>query len=325
MTNPYYDQDLPGFFWVLLQRLFLFAQGKIGLADLASDEVQMTVLALIAISSGLIGSFLMLRRMTMLANALSHTILLGIVLAFLLTNHHAEAGHLGHLNIEAMLFAAVITGLVTAFLTQFLTSTIGLQEDASTGIVYNTLFALGIVLVTLFTRNAHVGIEAVMGNVDALLIEDIQLVFIILILNVVIVGLFYKEFKATTFDPLLARALGMSAALFNYLLMLQVSVTCIGAFRAVGVIMVLALMTGPALTARLLTHRLGTLLWLAAGLGVVASVLGVAIARHVLTVHGLPLSTAGLVVCIIVGIFAMTLGWDALRQRKARKLIVAGH
>ncbi len=314
-NNPYYDQDFFSFLWIFIQRLFGFMTGQLGLASIAVDEVQIGVLSLVAVSSALIGTFLVLRRMTMLANALSHTILLGIVIAFLLTNAHTNEAsqHLGGLNIQAMLIAAVVTGLGTAFLTQFFTTTIGLQEDASTGLVFNVLFALGIVLVTLFTRNSHIGVEAIMGNVDALQVSDLNLVFVILILNLVVLGAFYKEFKITTFDPLLSQALGISVGLFNYLLMLQVSITSIGAFRAVGVIMVLALMTGPPLTARLLAHRLGRLLWVATGLGVLAAIFGVALARHMLTMFDLALSTAGLVVCVVVLFFIVALLWNSFK------------
>ena len=89
-----------------------------------------------------------------------------------------------------------------------------LQEDASTGLVFTSLFAIGIALVTLLTRSAHLGTEVVMGNVDALQREDCVLVFIVLGLNIVLCTLFFKEYKMTTFDPGLAKALGF----FNNLL-----------------------------------------------------------------------------------------------------------
>lgn len=308
--NPYYNQDFFSFLWIFIQRLVGFATGSIDLQNLTADEIQIAVLSCVAMSSGLLGIFLVLRRMTMLANAISHTILLGIVIAFLLSvhSHSHEAVHqLGTLDIQAMLIAAIITGLATAFLTQFLTTTLGLQEDASVGIVFHTLFALGIVLVTLFTRNTHIGIEAIMGNADALQPSDIRLVLTILGLNVALMLLFFKELKVTTFDPQLAQALGVSTLVFNYLLMLQVSMTSIGAFRAVGVIMVLAFMTGPPLTALLFSAHLGTCLVLAAIVGVGCSLIGVALSRHILSVYGIPLSTGGIVVCVITLVFFLAL------------------
>lgn len=307
MTNPYEGTNLLTFLLQLILRFFHFLTVKLSLSDLAADEIQIIVLVCVAISSALVGSFLVLRRMTMLANSLSHTILLGIVLAFLLTQENFSESHHQTINVQVMLLAALIMSLLTAFLTEFLNKVIRLQEDASTGLVFTSLFALGIILVTLLTRNAHIGAEVVMGNVDALHIHDVQLVLVILGINAVAFLLFFKEFKITTFDSGLATALGISTLFFNYLLMTLVSATAIGAFRAVGVLMVLAFMTGPPLMARMLTHDLKRMLLLSAGLGSLASILGVAISRHLLSVNDLALSTGGLVVCTIVGMFFVTL------------------
>jgi len=307
--NPYSAQTFFGFFAVLFTRLFGFLTGSLGWQDIASDEIQMLVLSLVAASSALVGTFLILRRMTMLANSISHTILLGIISAFLLTRDnffHAT------IDIQVMLWAALLTGVATAFLTQFLVKVARLQEDASTGLVFTSLFALGIVLVTVMTRSAHIGAEVVMGNVDSLQKEDCELVFIIFAMNIVLFLLFFKEYTLTTFDAGLARTLGFSTTFFNYLLMIQVSATVVGAFRAVGVLMVLAFITAPALTARLLTHKLKTLIFWAVALGVAASILGVALARHILSVYDVALSTGGLVVCILSAMYALAVATRGL-------------
>lgn len=307
--NPYYDLTFPQFFWQLLVRLYGFVTGQIPLDKLATDEIQMLVLSGVAVSSALVGSFLILRKMAMLANSISHTILVGIVIAFFLTQKGVliEADAHEPINLQVMLIASLMMGIFTSLLTEFLTKTIRLQEDASTGIVFTTLFAVGIILVTLLTRNAHIGAEVVMGNVDALRADDFKLVFIILLVNVAIFTLFYKEYALTTFDPNLARALGFSVTFFNYLLMVQVSATVVGAFRAVGVLMVLSFITGPALTARMMTDDLKKMLLLAAGIGMLASVVGVAVSRHVFTVYGIALSTSGVVVCTIVALYLIAL------------------
>ena len=312
-TNPYTGTGFLTFFWNLLLRMYQLTTGQIGFADLASDEIQILVLIGVAASSALVGTFLILKRMTMLANALSHTILMGIVVAYLmmLPDDH---GHYHTLDITAMMIAAVIMGIVTAFLTQFLTTVARLQEDASTGIVFTTLFAVGVVLVTLLTRNAHIGTEIVMGNVDSLLLSDCKLVYTILAMNALLFLAFFKEYKIIAFDPALARALGISVLFFNYLLMVQVSATCIGAFRAVGVLMVLAFITGPVLIARLMTHDLKMLLGLSVGIGAVASIVGVALSRHLLTYYGWALSTGGLVVCVITAFYIILIGWTLVRR-----------
>ncbi len=320
-SNPYYRQNLLGFFWQMLGRIWGLLTGEN--LELASDEIQMLVLVMIAASSALVGCLLVLRRMTMLANALSHTILLGIVIAYLLT---AQAHTHSSVNVPAMLLASLIMGIVTTFLTEFLTKTVRLQEDASIGLVFTSLFALGVILITLFTRNAHIGAEVVMGNVDALHRDDIKLGIAVLFLNLLLLTLFFKEYAITTFDAGLAKSLGFSAGFFNYLLMSQVAATAIGAFRAVGVLMVLAFITGPPLTARLLTDRLSSMLAISIGVGVGCSLVGVALSRHILTVYGAPLSTAGLTVCLLVAAFLAAVvlaprqGILAQRRLKKREL-----
>lgn len=317
-NNPYEGTTLFGFLMQILIRLWGFINGSLSINDIAADEVQMIVLIGVATSSALVGTFLILRRMTMLANSLSHTILLGIVIAFLLTQGgvlESRDAHHNPIDIKVMLLAALCMSLMTAWLTEFFCKVTRLQEDASTGIVFTSLFALGIVLVTMLTRNAHIGAEVVMGNVDALHLDDCKLVLVILGINVVSFLIFFKEFKITTFDPNMSRALGISTVFFNYLLMTQVSATVVGAFRAVGVLMVLAFITGPALMARLLTHDLKRMLVLAVTIGCLSSILGVALSRHLLSVYNLALSTGGVVVCTIVFLFLLTVIFTKLTQR----------
>lgn len=322
-SNPYSGQTFFGFFVQLAIRFWQWITGGISLDQLAADEIQVLVLAGVAASSALVGTFLVLRKMTMLANSLSHTILVGIVIAFLWTYGIGSniPPHTEQISIHTLLIAALVMGLVTAFLTELLTKGARLQEDASMGIVFTSLFALGVVAVTLLTRNAHIGIEAIMGNADALQLGDCRLVYLILGVNILIFTLFFKEFHITTFDPALASSFGIAPAIFNYLLMTQVSSTAIGAFRAVGVLMVLAFITGPALTARLLTTTLKQMLLTAVAVGVSASVVGVAISRHILTTYGLALSTAGVVVCVIVFFYLTAVVYTHINVSKALQII----
>jgi manganese/zinc/iron transport system permease protein len=306
--NPYHDQTFLSFIFLFLERFWQLATGQLTWQQLVSDEIQVLVLIGVSISSALVGTFLILRRMTMLANSLSHTILIGIVLAFLFTG----SGNTSIAPMQAMLIASLFTGFLTSFLTEFLTKTGQLQEDASTGLVFTSLFALGIILVTVLTRDAHIGIEAVMGNADALHRHDLLWVYLIVAMNVILCALFFKEYKLTTFDPNFATALGFSPIFFNYLLMAQVSATTITAFRAVGVILVLAFMTGPPLAARLLTHSLSHMLFLSASLGSLSAFIGVAITRHILTIYGVALTTSGVVVCTILILYLLTIGLTRL-------------
>lgn len=298
--NPYYNQDFVGFFQTLFYRLYLFATLQ-STGPIASDELQLLVLSFVAATSAIVGCFLVFRKMTMLANSISHTILVGIVIAFLATRQVQKVnGELEHLfSAQSMLIAAVLMGLVTSLFTEFLTKTVKLQADASTGLVFSSFFAFGIVLVTLLTRSAHIGAEVVMGNVDALHFDDLTLVILIFCIILFITLIFYKEFLVTTFDSSFAKAIGVSPIVFNYLLMILVSLAIVSGFRAVGVIMVLSMIAGPSLSARLLTNKFHVMSILSVLLGILASCLGVAISRHMLSIWSVAFSTGGVVVSVI--------------------------
>ena len=309
-----------GLFRFFIERMVFLLFGKLSASQLASDEIQVFVLILVAFSSAIVGTFLVLKKMTMLANSLSHTILLGIVIAYLfLVPFLPQEKISGHaISIEILLCASLVTGLITTLLTQFLTSVFRLQEDASVGLVFTMLFALGIVLVTAFTRNAHIGTEAVMGNVDALHVDDLKLIFWIALFDLFSVVLFYKEWKAICFDGSFANTIGISNSLFNYFLMVLTSATVIGAFRAVGVLLVLAFVIAPVLTARLFCHRLKNVILCAISIGMLSSLISVALARHFLTVFQLPLSTAGLTVAVLGFFYFLAVALKTLMRIKDR-------
>lgn len=254
-----------------------------------SDLLQMGVLSLIALACGLLSPFLVLKRMTMFANALSHTILLGVALAFLIAGAAS-------FNLLILLVGALIASLLTAFCTGALIRLFRLQEDASIGLVFTALFALGITVVTLYTKNVHLGIESVLGNVDLLQPSDLFLALFLCALNGLALLFFYRRWQLMSFDANFAKHMRMTG---SFLLLFLTSTTCVGAFRAVGVLLVLAFLVGPFLTARLFCHRLPTLLLLTPLLGIAASIAGVLISRCCFEFWGLALSTGGIVTTLI--------------------------
>lgn len=297
--TPYWHKEFFPFCALFFQRLWMLLTGQLALQDLASDEIQIFVLVFLSLACALVGTFLVLKKMTMLANSLSHTILVGIALAYLLVG--------STMDLKVLLIASLFSGLVTSLLTHWLTHVMRLQEDASIGLVFTALFALGVLLVTIFTRSTHIGTEAIMGNIDALRLDDLKLAFAIFLLNLVLVGLFYKQFTLSAFDPALASLLGLFPGVCSLLLMFLATCTAVGAFRAVGVLLFLSLLVGPVLSARLLTHKLSLLIPLAALFGCITSFFGVAFSRHLLSAHGLALSTSGLVVLFIALLFILCL------------------
>lgn len=298
--SPYFGKDFFAFFPLFFSRLFQLLTGQLAWGDLASDEVQVLVLSCICIASALVGTLLVLKKMTMLANSLSHTILLGIVTSTLLLS---STGALA-MSLPALLVSALITGVVTTVLTLACNRLV--REDASIALVFTSLFALGILLVTLYTRNTHIEVDVVMGNVDALHVHDLRLAFWVVAFVAICVALFFKEWKLLCFDPLLGKSLGFRPGIFQLFLMFLTSCTAISAFRAVGALLFLAFLVGLPLSARLFTADLRQLLFVAMGLGTGCSLVAVALSRHFLTVYHTPLSTSGLTVTLIGAVFGLS-------------------
>lgn len=237
--------------------------------------------SLVGLSCGMIGVFLILRRLAMMADAISHTVLLGIVIAFLVTRE-LSGGH--------MLIGAIIAGLLTAVLVQWFHSR-GVQQDAAIGVVFTTLFAIGVILIATQVGNAHLDVQhALMGEITfvpwetmevPLLGEIPEATFLLLVVfAIVLIAIlaFYKEWKITSFDPGLAASIGIPVVWMHYLFMSLVSITTVASFDAVGAIMVVAMLITPAAAAYLWTDRLSIMLVLSGAFGVLSAVIGYFIA-----------------------------------------------
>ncbi|MGM1044567.1 MAG: metal ABC transporter permease [Bacillota bacterium] len=237
--------------------------------------------SLVGLSCGIIGVFLILRRMAMMADAISHTVLLGIVTAFLITRE---------LRGTHMLVGAIIAGLLTAVLVQWFHSR-GVQQDASIGVVFTTMFAVGVILIATQAGNAHLDVKhALMGEITFVPWNKIQIPWlgevpeatfilsVVLLVVILVILAFYKEWKITSFDPALAASIGIPVVLMHYVFMSLVSVTTVAAFDAVGAIMVVAMLITPAAAAYLWTDRMSIMLVLSATFGVVSAVAGYYIA-----------------------------------------------
>ena len=242
----------------------------------ASTEIQI-IAVIVAVACALPGVFLVLRRMAMMSDAISHTVLLGIVLGYFL---------LGSLESPFLILAAAAMGVVTVSLTELLMRTRLVRQDAAIGLVFPALFSIAVILISRFARGVHLDVDAVLlgelafapfDRVDILgydLPRSMVVMGITLIANVVLITLFYKELKLTTFGAGLAVALGFSPTLIHYGLMLMVSVTAVAAFDAVGSILVVALMITPPAAAYLLTNRLSRMLLYSAALAAAGAIAG---------------------------------------------------
>ncbi|MDQ8733179.1 metal ABC transporter permease [Paenibacillus sp. LHD-38] len=258
--------------------------------------------ALVASCCGVLGVFLVLRKMAMIGDAISHSVMPGIVIAFLLS---------GSRDSLLMMFAALLCGLLTTFLIQMFQQS-GIQSDASIGVVFTALFAIGVVLVSLYARQVHLDQDAILYGEIAYVHWNIWelggvnmgpkavwlLGFTLLIITSVI-ALFYKQFKLCAFDPALAAAIGIPVALFHYLLMGLVSMATVSSFESVGAILVVGLLIIPASTAYLLTDRLGIMIGLSVAAGIASTFIGYGAAVV------LDASIAGCMVCAAALLFVI--------------------
>ena len=288
----------------------------------AQLEIQLIAIVT-AVACALPGVYLVLRRMTLMSDAISHAILPGIVLAFFLTES---------LSSPLLILAAAGTGVLTVVFVELLQRTKLVKEDAAIGLTFPALFSIGVILISRFAGNVHLDMDAVLlgelayAPLNRLEIASYDLgpvsLYVmggILMLSLVFIFVFYKELKLATFDSGLAATLGFAPALIHYGLMTLVSVTIVGAFDAVGSILVVALIAGPPATAYLMTDRLSRMLILSAVIGSVNAVSGYWLA------HLFDVSIAGAIATMTLFVFGLIFlcvpnrGLIAIARRHARQ------
>lgn len=238
--------------------------------------------ALCAVACALPGCFLVLRQMSMMGDAISHAVLPGLAIAFIVTGSRASLG---------MFVGAVVVGILTAIFTQWV-STFGMVDrGASMGIVFTTLFAVGLLLIVQAAD--HVDLDPGCVLYGAIELTPLDTLFTlslggiefdvpraavvlgtVLLINLAVIVVLFKEFRISSFDPELATTLGINATVMHYVLMAMVAVTTIAAFEAVGSIIVIAMLIVPAATASLLTDRLGGMLIIGALFAALAAPIG---------------------------------------------------
>ena len=243
----------------------------------AQFEIQL-IASLVAIACAIPGTFLVLRKMAMISDAISHSILPGIVVGFFITQD---------LNSPLLILLAAITGVLTVVMVEKIQQTKLVKEDTAIGLVFPALFSIGVLMIAKYANDIHLDIDAVLlGELaftpfDRLYFNDMDfgpkslwVIGIILTITLGLLFAFYKELKLSTFDAGLSTSLGFSPAILHYGLMSVASVTTVGAFDAVGAILVVALMIAPAATAYLLTTNLKKMIALACFFGVFSAISG---------------------------------------------------
>lgn len=288
----------------------------------AQIEIQL-IASLVAIACAIPGTFLVLRKMAMISDAISHSILPGIVVGFFITQD---------LNSPLLIVLAALTGVITVVLVEYIQKTGLVKEDTAIGLVFPALFSIGVILIAKNANDVHLDVDAVLvgelalAPFDRLIVSGVDIgpkslwiIGIILLITITLLIAFFKELKVSTFDKGLAASLGFSPAIIHYGLMTVSSVTTVGAFDAVGAILVVALMIAPAATAYLLTTNLKKMLALAMFFGIFSAISGYWLA------HLLDASIAGSITTMLgliflaVYLFAPSKGVIAVMYREKQQ------
>ncbi|MFO7573074.1 MAG: metal ABC transporter permease [Gaiellaceae bacterium] len=246
---------------------------------MTSGQIEIIVIAALTASAcALVGVFLVLRGMSLVSDAITHSVLLGIVLAFFVTQSTTS---------PLLLVAAALAGVATVALVELVVGTRLVKEDAAIGLVFPVLFSIGVILVSRYAGGVHLDIDAVLlgelalAPFDRVEVAGLDLgpaalvtMAVVLVIDAVVVLVLWKELKLTAFDSALALSLGFAPAAVTYGLMTLVSLTAVGAFNAVGSILVVALMIAPPAAAYLLSDTLWRVTALAVGIGAACAVAG---------------------------------------------------
>jgi manganese/zinc/iron transport system permease protein len=268
----------------------------------ADDWWTIATASVCSVTCGVLGCFLVLRRMALLGDAISHAILPGLALAFIVT---------GTRDPWAMLVGAMGVGVLTALLSAGLARWGKVSEDAAMGVVFTTLFALGVVLISFVARQVDLDpgcvlyglLESVAFDTRSVLGVHMPAAFIelslVMLVVISLIVIFFKELRIVSFDPALATSMGISAAVVHYGLMTAVAATSVASFEAVGSILVIAMLVAPGASAQLLTDKLSRMLWIAGFLSLISACGGYALAVKFDT------SIAGMIASVSLAMFVL--------------------
>lgn len=324
------------------------------------DTWIVVVAAMSAAACALVGGWLVLRRMSMLGDAISHSVLPGLGGAFIVAVALQSMVREGSLHLPnwlepvvmsnprsgpIMFIGAALAGLLTAVLTQWISNFGRVDRGAAMGVVFTTLFALGLLLLVQVADDVDLDPSCVLyGAVELTPLDRVEVfggsipraaanLGVVLVIDLVFIAVFYKELKITSFDPELATTLGINAQWMHYALIVLVALTTVASFEAVGSILVIAMLIVPGATAWLITDRLARMLGLSVVFAVIAAILGHVSAITVPTwfgftdtnTSGMMAATAGVIFIIVMlvgprqGVFSRLLNRRHVRQRIVRE------
>lgn len=248
----------------------------------------LVIAILVGIVCAIVGSYLMVQRLALLGDAISHSVLPGLAIAFILGAN--------------IFIGAFIAGVLSTVIIAWINARSTIKEDAAMGIVFSAFFALGITLITIVQKDNKIDLNHFLfGNILGVTAADAIDTALIVALVLLVVVFFYKELLFYTFDPLGAQATGLPVNLLNFGLMVLIALTIVASLKAVGVVLVLSLLITPASTAYLLVTRLHQVMILGAIIGVISSISGMYLSYF----YNLPSGPA--IVLVASGLFVVSL------------------
>ena len=253
---------------------------------------------LVGLSCASIGVYVVLRRMAFIGDALAHTILPGVVIAYL--------------NQMSLSIGALAAGLLTALGIGWLSRRNAIREDTAIGVVFTGMFALGILLMST-TRSFRDFTHILFGNILGVTQSDVVLIAIIAGLVLAALFLFHKELELTSFDPVHAEVIGLKTAQLRYLLLFLLALTVVSSIQVVGVVMTTAMLITPAATASLLTSRLWRMMGIAAVVAVLSGIVGLYASFYA------NVSSGAAIVLACTGFFALAWAAHGVRHWWVRK------
>ncbi len=273
--------------------------------------------SMVGLMCGVLGCFIVLRNMSLVGDALAHAILPGVVIAFLLVGYSALAFFAG----------AVVAGLVTAFLITWIQQQVKTKNDAAVGIVFTSMFSLGVILISRIARNDGVHLDLkdfLFGYALGVSDTDLMLTGLVMFYVLLSVAVFYRYLFASTFQDVVAQTMGIPVKLLHYFLMLLLSFAVVASLQTVGVILVVAMLITPAATALLLSQRLSRVLWIAGLIGMLSAIFGMVVAVWLNTPPGPAMALVATFFYLITVVFAPRRGLvaKAWYREQRRRLTV---
>lgn len=267
--------------------------------------------SLVGITCGVLGCFIVLRNMALIGDALSHAILPGVVVAFVLVGYSTLGFFIG----------ASVAGLITAIGITWIQSNVNTKNDAAIGIVFTAMFSIGVMGISQISREDGVHLDVkdfLFGQILGISNEDIYLTAFVTVYVILSIIIFYRYLFVSTFQSVIAETMGISVKVIHYFLMLLLSFAVVSSLQTVGVILVVAMLITPASTALLLSDRLNRVLIIAGFVGLLSAVLGMILADYFETTPGPAMAVTAAMIYLITVFFAPKKGllFSFFRKRK---------